>query len=261
MQVVLVPYFFTLAAFDAESDSLYGMALSDLENPFIRAKLVRVDLRTRDVSILKYPDDLFARAIALNRGGGTILISGSRPVNGTNRRAYGIFEIQASTGAVARTVIQSGCADQRQLWHQLHASKDGQAVLATNGNQLNLIDLKTGESRAIPGFSAGAWSPDGTWIAALRHNAALALLDPLTLEVKKELGNNSFPDVLWSPDSHRLIGTISGHGCPTSWTSLETIDVATGQREPLKGAKCQVRTGEVGWLDPAGIPEPIPQSR
>jgi WD40 repeat protein len=179
-----------------------------------------------------------------------VVISGRYPDGDSS--ACGIFELDRQKRSV-REIIENSTCDYPQSWVRLSLSPDSKRLVAYRKPRLELIDLATGMIRSLgEGYIAGAWSPDGKWLAVLEsggQNRTL-LLDANSLTQKRVFGASN---VQWSPDSRYLLGARAGV-CMVDWASIIVIDVNTGQEHPIASSHCKVNLNTTGWVSIAKDP-------
>lgn len=115
-------------------------------------------------------------------------------------------------------------------------SPDGTKVLI-EGKKVELLDLNAGTERELRDYRHLSWSPNGKWIAA-SSNGRVVLLDPISFQKKKSLGETLDEQPAWSPDSKFL---LIGKPCMPYFYSLAVVDVETGKRAELPGSHCEVQ--------------------
>jgi WD40 repeat protein len=191
---------------------------------------------------------------------GRIFVSG---ISGSGRKAdCGTFEIDLNA-ATFRTLLAGlypdcggGAGD---------ISPDGKRVLRFSGKELSVVDLETGDVRAIKGVGRGlsqeqvtwsrkiVWSPDGRWISAILSHNKIVLIDATNMSQRRNLGASGNGPVEWSPDSKYLLLSKSELRCFEYFESLQTLDVETGRRSTIKSSHCKIGPGWVGWIDPEAV--------
>lgn len=168
-------------------------------------------------------------------------------------RSGGIFEIDPSVATRRRlsATAATPCGGDGGLM-----SPDYKRALVNSGNQLGLLDLKTGAIRTIKGMSREmrwTWSPDGQWIAGVRGGRIFLVAADDTSRART-LGSAGDGPVVWSPDSKCLLLRKSPLSCALTFygESLEVLDVATGRRTLIGSSHCTITAGTLGWLDCRG---------
>jgi len=131
-------------------------------------------------------------------------------------------------------------------------SPDGKRAIRKNGNQLDLVDVWTGASRAIAPANIDTsctWSPNGQSIACV-VNGEITAIDASDPSRRRNLGKVIGP-VEWSPDSKYLLFRTSQLSCLLTlyFDSLEVLDVDTATRTLVKGSHCRISGGSYGWMD------------
>jgi hypothetical protein len=176
-----------------------------------------------------------------------IVISGFRRHN--DRTDFGIFELTLPDGN-ARQVLRSPDLKPGSAWADLSISPNGERAVAIHKHQLELIDIIKGATQPIGSdFWAGAWAPNGRWIAVLAgKKSQLFLIDPANLSHRLSLGRVD-GGVLWSPDSRYLLLTREQLFCGFYLYSLETLEIATGKRSLVRSSRCNIEGGAIGWVD------------
>src|ERR1700683_942354 len=162
----------------------------------------------------------------------------SRSLNG------GVFEIDPDAGT-SRPMPAGSAPGCQGISSPEILSPDGNPVIRRHGKQLDLIDMKTGESRVIKGVSADAiciWSPNGQRIECSRDNEEVAVID-----VGDPFRRKTFRGGLgeWSPDSKYLLRVKSQLSClPTLYgESLDVLEVETGKRTAVRSSHCRISGG------------------
>ena len=166
-----------------------------------------------------------------------------------NSSSCGIFEFNIQSGVVRRVAENPSC-DYRESWNSLSLSPDGRRLVAYRRGGLELIDMADGTIRSIgEQYIAGAWSPDGRWLAALEGEGQnrTILLDAKSLAKIRVLGTSN---VEWSPDSRFLLGSRGGH-CIPELASLVAIDIQSGKESVISSSSCKVDVNTTGWVSSA----------
>ena len=133
-------------------------------------------------------------------------------------------------------------------------SPDGKWMLSSDGPQLNLVNLETGTAQSL-GTGRAKWSPDGRWIA-VASQGQIIVIDANDLSRHKKLGASGVDgNLVWSPDSKRLLFAKSERRCFLSGDaeSLASVDVESGRRETIQSSHCMVTKSSVGWIDPEAV--------
>jgi len=196
---------------------------------------------------------LSVSALAVSSNGEKIIISGSYSTPLVTTK--GIFELSLADGSVRTVVVdEDRGAITFSGWHDLSLSPDGTQALAGYDDHLELIDLVEGTARPYGGRSlAGAWSPDGKWIATLdsrdQDKYAISLIGAKDLLKRRNLGLTDGTKVVWSPDSRYLLAWNQGQ-CRYApyYGTLEKINIETGRRSPVLDSTCKVNQPTFGWL-------------
>jgi hypothetical protein len=161
--------------------------------------------------------------------------------------ACGIFELDLRSGMVRKIVGNSTC-EYPLSWVRLSLSPDTKRLVAFRKPRLELIDMEQGAIRSLgEEYIAGAWSPDGKWLAVLERggNNRTVLLDALSLTRKRVFGTSN---VQWSPDSRFLLG-VRSEQCTPELASLVVIDVQNGKETILEGSHCKIDLNTTGWVN------------
>jgi hypothetical protein len=132
-------------------------------------------------------------------------------------------------------------------------SPDGKRTVTNTGTDAHIVTLQSASAQTIRQSSASTywtWSPDGRWVAGI-VNGDIILVDSNDTPRAKDLGTSGDGSIMWSPDSTRLLIVREESSCaPTIiGRSLQTLDVRTGRREPVRDSRCRVGNGEIGWID------------
>jgi hypothetical protein len=159
----------------------------------------------------------------------------------------GTFEIDPHAGTL-RTILAGPFPDCGGAGGPI--SPDGKHILHSKGDQLSMLDLESGTIRPVGvGIRESEWSPDGRWLACNRSGNVILIGADARLR-PKNLGRYSGGPLVWSPDSKQLLVTKSQASCWTSLygSSLEVIDVTSGQRNLVKASHCRISGGAFGWV-------------
>jgi WD40 repeat protein len=116
----------------------------------------------------------------------------------------GIFELDPKSGEV-RVIVKNSTCDYSQSWVRIDLSPDSKRLVAYRKPDLELIDMATGAIQSLgEKYVAGAWSPDGKWLAVLEGGGQnnTVLLAANSLARRRVLGTSN---VQWSPDSRYLL--------------------------------------------------------
>jgi hypothetical protein len=121
---------------------------------------------------------------------------------------------------------------------------------------VELLDLVHGTTTSLGSeFWTGVWSPDGKWIAMLgTGNNKLFLVDARDFSKRRELGDTTGIEPVWSPDSRYLLlwkyywfkcGFYIDIEPPAA---LEMLDIKNGKRTAIRSSDCQVDRAQIGWI-------------
>jgi len=168
-----------------------------------------------------------------------------------DEKSCGIYELTLVTGKVRKILSNSDCK-YKSSWTSISVSPDGEQFVAVHETRLMLMNLETGAVRSLgDGFYKAAWSPDGSWIAALEYGgrSRTILLDTSTFSKRRELPKSG---MVWSPDSRHIVVVGQQSRCGEDSGTLELIDIENGKVSPVKGTACKVTSAIIGWLNVAG---------
>lgn len=228
-----------------DGKSLYGFQSR------VRSGLLRFDLDKAQLSVVPGSADLpGAAGVAASLDGQRIILSGNYSIDGLT--TCGLFELRPLR-ALRLLVHNSDCGPQNSLsmWTDPSLSVDGERVVAHGRTGLKIIDLNKGTVSSFPdNYSAGAWSPDGKWLAAVETGGQrrTILMDAKTLKVERTFENST---ARWSPDSRYLL-VLTPDACEPYWFTFQVIDVANGQHLVVSGSRCKVNLNTLGWICPKG---------
>ena len=234
---VPLPFTLSYVAYPADARSLYGVGAPMEQRP---RGLLQIEFNPVRVAPVRGTSELgmFSVAVPLERD--EILVSGRYG------EACGVFEIAPQSGRV-RMVTQNSTCEYAKSWLRLSLSPDGRRAVGYRKPRLELIDLGSGTVRSLgEGFVAGAWSPDGKWLAVVegdRKNRTI-LLDADSLAPRRALGASN---VQWSPDSRYLLGERTGL-CPPYWATFVAVDAQTGKERTVSSSRCKVNLSTAGWV-------------
>ena len=210
--------------------------------------LSRIEFDPPRVTLLPNSDQFRAvNSFTLSLQQDMVVISGKYGDN-----VCGIFELDLNSGEV-RVIVKNSTCDYSQSWVRMNLSPDSKRLVAYRRPDLELIDLATGAIQSLGGkYVAGAWSPDGKWLAALEGEGQshTVLLDANSLARGRVFGTSN---VQWSPDSHYLLGERT-RGCLAYWASIVVIDVDTGQEQTVASSHCKVNLTTTGWVSNLIVP-------
>jgi WD40 repeat protein len=158
----------------------------------------------------------------------------------------GIFRVDPELGQV-RMIISNSTCDYAESWVRISLSPDGKRAIAYRRPRLEIINLEEGTAQSFGDSIAGAWSPDGKWLALLESKAPnhTRLLDAKTLGETRVLGSSN---VQWSPDSRYILGERVGF-CLAYWATFVAIDIQTGKERTIASSRCKVNLNTTGWVD------------
>jgi DNA-binding winged helix-turn-helix (wHTH) protein/Tol biopolymer transport system component len=100
----------------------------------------------------------------------------------------------------------------------------------TGGERISITDLRTGETRVLPGSEglwSSRWSPDGRYIAATRIKDRAAMLFTFATQRWSEFPVKRCDDLLWTADSRYL------YCDPEEHREVYRIRIADGAAEPV----------------------------
>ena len=228
-----------MLAYAPDGKSLWGHSLDRFGKG-----LLRVTFNPVTVASVPNTEGLRVGAIAISPRQDKLVISGSYPGGGSS--ACGLFELDLRTEKVREIVPNSTC-EYSQSRVRLSLSPDETQLVAYRKPRLELIDLTSGSIQPLAGdYIAGAWSPDGKWLAVLegadRHRTIL--LDSMALKQVRSFGETN---VEWSPDSKFLLGARTGP-CSPYWSSLVAVNVQTGKETVIGSSRCRVNLNTIGWV-------------
>jgi len=234
-----VPLGISVLTYAPDGKSLYGHS----RDRFGKG-LLKVTFNPVAVTPIPYTDALRVGGIGVAQGEEKIVISGSYPGGGSS--ACGLFELDLRSGKV-KEIAQNSTCEYSSSWVRLSLSPSGNRLVAYRKPRLELIDLVSGAIQPLTGdYIAGAWSPDGKWLAVLEGGGQhhTILLDSMNLKEKRSLGETN---IEWSPDSRFLLGARSG-SCSPYWSSLVAVDVQSGKETMIDSSRCRVNFNTIGWV-------------
>jgi WD40 repeat protein len=234
-----IPLGISVLTYAPDGKSLYGQS----RDRFAKG-LVKVTFNPSALMPIPYTDAFRVGSIAVSQREETIVISGSYPGGGSS--ACGLFELDIRNGKVSEITQNSTC-EYSLSWVRLSLSPNGTQLVAYRKPRLELINLVNGTVRPLIGdYIAGAWSPDGKWLAVLEGGGQhhTILLDSMNLKEKRSFGETN---VDWSPDSRFLLGARSG-SCSPYWSSLVAVDVQSGKETVIDSSRCKVNFNTIGWV-------------
>jgi|SRR5579862_8432644 len=211
-------------------------------------RMIRVELspvRVTTVADLVGLDDVFGLVAVPHQD--KVLFTGS---GWKGNLGCELFEIEPSSGDFKMLLPHVGCGIGG-------ISPDGGKMLVPRGLGLSILDLGTRSfvplASGLPLGSVlgqGAWSPDGRWIAALQTDPAneqarsrrtrTIRIDAHDFAQRRDLGGEGDVNITWSPDSRYLLYNEG----PT----LLTMDIESGKRVIVKGAKGVYGGPNIGWV-------------
>lgn len=251
-QVALPVTFFGGATYSRDGSAIYGFERK-------HAGMLRVDVTTMQARIVPGTEDLRGAAgLALSGDGQTVIVSGRYNLAGAS--FCGLLEVRLKPPSRRALAQNTACQQQGDplnaalsVWSNLSLSADGQRLLVHNNSGLSIVSVANGSITSLGDFAAGAWSPDGKWLAAVEASGrrSTILMDAASLKEVRTLGTSS---AQWSPDSRYLLGMTSDF-CGPYWFTLEVIDVGTGERLVVGSSRCRVNLSTTGWVRRA-IPRP-----
>lgn len=225
--------------FAPDGESVYGHSADRFDKG-----LYRVTIDSLRSEVVPGTQALRIGAIAMSPEEDKIVISGGRIERGAE--SCGLFYLRPAVGTLVQIAAATTC-DYAQSWERPSLSPDGRRIVAYRKPRLEIIEIEKGTVQPIAGYYiAGAWSPDGKWLAVLEGEGAhrTILLDSTSLKQVRVLGESN---VLWSPDSRMLLGART-RGCFPYWSSLVAIDVATGRESVFSASRCKVNLNTFGWV-------------
>ncbi len=242
-----LPFAPAYVAFSADGKSLYATAGFDRGNLDAGRGLLKIEFNPTRATNVPGSVEFGILSLAVSAHEDRIVISGSRRHN--DRTDFGIFELTLPDGN-ARQVLQSPDLEPGSAWAELSISPNGERAVAIRKRQLELIDTANGATQPIGSdFRAGAWAPNGRWIAALAgKRPELFLIDAANLSHRVSLGRVD-GGVMWSPDSRYLLLTREQLFCGVDLYSLEILEIATGRRSLVRSSRCNIEGGAMGWVD------------
>ncbi len=236
------------ATFSPDGKSMYGAAHGSPDRTVRIRGIVRVELKTAQVTPVPDTNDFDAWSLAISPDERHLVVSGSRGL-GAGRKC-GVFQITLPSGASKQILTTSNCNIQA-AWTKLSVSPDGHRLLALHGGRYELISLEGGPTQRMDDkYWMAMWSPDGKRIAALSdyEPAKLLLLDASDLSRTRELGSVD-GGLYWSPDSRFLLLYKDQLSCgPSETYSMEILDIQTGERTVPKNSHCAISGGLGGWV-------------
>ena len=241
---ISLPIALARITYGPDGRSLYGF--SPPRNQVARG-LLKVDLSPiRVTSIPKSAEFGMVNDVAVSARQDRFVFSARRMTESSP--TCGIFELNLRSGVVRKIVGNSTC-EYPLSWVRLSLSPDTERLVAFRKPRLELIDMETGTIRSLgEEYIAGAWSPDGKWLAALDEGSGqhrTVLLDAVSLTRKRVFGTSN---VQWSPDSRFLLGVRSGQ-CTPELASLVVIDIQSGKETILESSHCKIDLNTTGWID------------
>ena len=233
--------------YDPDGRALYGFAIEpDPRFGFRRRGPFKFELDNGDLSLIPGSTELGGAAgIAVSSGGQRIILSGRYHAGSSS--ICGLFELRQDAGKLRILARNDNCGPRSDQWTDLSLSPDGERVLARDRLGTKIIHLDAGTVEPLLGaFQAGAWSPDGRWLAVVEADRPqrTLLLDAKSLRQERTVGTSL---AQWSPDSRYLLA-LSGYFCGPYWSTFEVIDVNSGKRLRVGSSRCKVNLGTVGWV-------------
>jgi WD40 repeat protein len=208
--------------------------------------LLRLELSPiRVTSIPETADFRMVNGVAISKRQDRVILSGRHVAR--RSPACGIFEVDLRSG-LARTIVENSTCEYSLSWVRLSLSSDMKRLVAFRKPRLELIDMEQGTVQSLgEQYIAGAWSPDGKWLAVLEGGSEnrTVLLDAATLAKRRVFGTSNLQ---WSPDSRFLLGVRSEH-CAPKWASLMAIDVQSGKETPFEASRCRINLNTTGWVN------------
>lgn len=238
-----IPLPISTLVYSTNGRSLWGHS----KDPYATG-ILKLTFHPTSVTTVPHTEAMRVASLAVNPAEDTLVISGSDPGSGSS--ACGIFELKLPGGEV-RQVVRNASCEYAHSWVRLSLSPDSKHLVAYRKPELEVIDLASGAVRSLSGsYIAGAWSPDGKWLAVLNGGEGhrTVLLDSMTFKEERSFGETN---VEWSPDSRFLLGA-RGQLCPPYWSSLVAVDVHTGRETLVPGSRCKVNLNTIGWVSGVG---------
>ena len=231
-----LPLDFGLLAYSPDGKALYGKTIF----PDSAKGLIKVEFDPIRTSIVPGSADFGIQGLTIPLQLDRIFLEGWHSSGGNQ---YGIFELNPRTGA-SKTVLLHPDAfsgkvtslDRRRRWAELLNPNDGTIMALGDG------------------LKAGAWSPNGKWIAArldTGEGEKIVLIDGSNVSRRRTLASTEDGIFHWSPDSKYLLISRSELLCGpfTMYGSLQTLDIETGKRKRIASSHCRILTNTTGWLD------------
>jgi hypothetical protein len=142
-------------------------------------------------------------------------------------------------------------------------STDGKSVFVTDvakpkGEPRNLLRIEFNPTRVSaadsPVSMQGNRSPDGKWVADLRHRGRLVLRDAHDPTRTKSLGGGGVMTPAWSPDSRYLVLEKWQWRCGVNFDvevpeTLEILDTTNRKRSTVESSRCKVQFGVNGFVN------------
>lgn len=226
--------------FSPDGKALYGVCKPYPDEP-TTTSLCKIDLTTTGTTFVKGSIGLNASDLAVSDRGDHILVSDRRGMEVV------LFELRFPGGGM-RLLFSESDRSPRTFWAHLSLSQDGKRAVATHNGRVELIDVTSGAAKPLGDqFFIAAWSPDGKWLAALEkgEHGRTILFDATTMTRRRVLGNSEMD---WSPDSRYLLGTKEHDRCGPYSSTLQTINIDTGERTTITSSECQVNKATTGWV-------------
>jgi WD40 repeat protein len=242
---------FAIGAFDHSVDGKVLYAASLYSEISVRTKtpgapdrpgLFRSELGSMRMTEVPVNPNLAILALTVSQRQDKLIVSGWLREGG--RQTCGLFEVLLPSGATKNVVEHDGC-DYFGSWQKLSLSPDGESLLATRRNNLEMIDLRNKSIQSLGKYLSADWSPDGMWIARSVKDG-VDLLDPKTLKSQKHISGNVQGH--WSPDSRYLIGG-DDHGCGSYFYTLVAVDVVTSERTIFASSRCKLNRITTEWVN------------
>ena len=244
---------FAIGAFDHSGDGKVLYAASLYTESAARAKdlgapqrpgLFRFELGSMRMTEVPVNPNLAVSALTVSQRQDKLIVSGWLREGG--RQTCGLFEVLLPSGATKNVVEHDGC-DYFGSWRELSLSPDGESLLATRRNNLEMINLRNKSIQSLGKYRKAEWSPDGMWIARFEFDKdGVDLLDPKTLKSQKHISGNVQGH--WSPDSRHLIGG-DNRGCGSYFYTLVAVDVVTSQRTIFESSRCKLNRITTEWVN------------
>jgi len=262
-EVIDIPLPFPLAGYSptipSNSKALFTKRLPIYSSPTDQragAGLYKIDFNPTRASVLPGVQELKTYGVGIfvvSFREDKIVFSGEH-MDGSSLRC-GIFEMELPDGAVKPVIQEPECAHRWVTdWVSLSLSPNGDQVVVVHRGRLERIDLASAGIAVLgDGFLKASWSPDGSWIAAVKNGGKYetVLIDPSNPSRIRTLGS---AEPSWSPDSRYLL-RINPRGCGSELGTLEALNIDTKKTTTIKSSRCEIYTPAVGWVSNSIIPQ------